>query len=178
MNSEEEEIIGPQMWSPNYTNSIITRSGILMIIFLFFSSQLVSEEKRIFSVVIHYLDGTSHTSVLQDCTTFFEFPSAQDTIILDTDVYPKLEGLIGKLKENNFTTDSTIYCDIRLTAIILYTNQTFDLICIAGDNYQRACVKYNGKIVGPKPDLAWLFFNMVYDINKPLHRRILFGIID
>jgi hypothetical protein len=145
--------------------------------FFSFANQF-SKEKEIFSVVIHYLDGTIHTSVMQDCTSFFEFSVAKDTIILDMELYPTIELLVRDLKNEEVIATDAYYCDIRLTAIIFYSDRTFDLVCISGENYKRACVIYNGKEIAPQPELTLLFYNLIYDKDEPLNRRLLFGIKD
>jgi hypothetical protein len=148
---------------------------VVFVIFKLLPIQLISEEKRIFLIVIHYMDGLANTSVPHDCTTFWY--SAQDTILLDTTFYPQVASLLEELKQYQDTVDVS-FCDIRLSAVIMYSDKTFDLICMEGGLYNYACVKFNGKTVGPFPELVWLFFNLVYDINLPLYREMLFGIKD
>lgn len=150
----------------------------LLILPFFSCANKSDKEKEIFSIVIHYLEGTIHTSVMQDCTSFFEFSMAKDTIILDMELYPKLELLVRDLENEDVIASDAYYCDIRLTAIILYSDRTFDVICISGENYKRACVMYNGKEIAPQPELTLFFYNLVYDKNKPLNRILLFGIQD
>jgi hypothetical protein len=151
---------------------------ILALVFLpFFScAKQFSKEKEIFSIVIHYLDGTIQTSVMQDCTSFFEFSMSKDTIILDMELYPTIELLVRDLKNEDVIANDAYYCDIRLTAIILYSDRTFDVVCISGENYKKACVIYNGKEIAPQPELTLLFYNLLYDKDDHLNRILLFGV--
>ncbi|MFW5879715.1 MAG: hypothetical protein ACOCUV_02715 [bacterium] len=152
---------------------------ILFLIFVAFAvNPLKSAEKDIIYIAIHYMPGVAHSSILEDCFTFMGHKIAKDTIIYDYDFIDQIYFYVKKFEKRKEEERSNLWCDIRLTMIILYFDQTYDIICISGTNYKEACIIYNGVIVKPNPELVWLVFNLVYDVDDPLTRRLLFDIKD
>lgn len=136
---------------------------------------LKSNEKDILYITIHYLPALAHTMTEEGCFTYInDYDLVKDTIIYDYDLIDKINLQIKKIEHLETNNNSKVWCDIRLTVVILYNDQTYDYICISGANYKEACILYNGVMVKPNPDLVWLVFNLVYDINEPLYRRILY----
>jgi hypothetical protein len=153
----------------------------LILIFLtsiFTINELKSEEKQVWTLVIHYLSGVAHTSVPQGCYNQFLTPTAGDTIIYDRDILDRIENFMTEIKPYEFNPNEYYDCDIRLTAVILYRDYTFDIVCVAGEFYERACMQLNQNRVTTHPELVKLLFETIYDKEEPLTRRILFGIRD
>lgn len=136
---------------------------------------LLSNEKEILYITIHYLPALVNTMTEEGCFTYInDYDLVKDTIINDYDLIDKINLHVKRIERLETNDHSKIWCDIRLTMVILYNDQTYDFICISGANYKKACIMFNGVIVKPNPDLVWLVFNLVYDINEPLYRRILY----
>ena len=137
-----------------------------------------SSEKQVWTLVIHYLSGVAHTSVPQGCYNQFFTPTAGDTIVYDREILDRIEKFMSEIEPYEFTQNDYYDCDIRLTAVILYRDYTFDVVCIAGQLYERACMQLNLERVKTHPELVRLLFEIIYDKEEPLTRRLLFGIKD
>ena len=141
-------------------------------------NELKSAEKQVWTLVIHFMDGTTHTSVPRDCTNNYLSQSASDTIIYDRGLLDRIEKYMTEIKPYEPNPNEYYHCDTRLTAVILYRDYTFDTVCVAGEFYERACMLLNNERVETHSELVKLLFETIYDKEEPLTRRILFGIRD
>lgn len=135
-------------------------------------------EKQVWTLVIHYMEGVVHTSVPLGCKNQYPSPLGQDTIVYDRYILDRIEKYMTEIEPYEYSSTDYFDCDTRLTAVILYRDLTFDLICVAGEYYQRACMQLNLNRVATHPELVKLLFEIIYDKEEPLTRRLLFGIKD
>jgi len=153
----------------------------LILIFLtsiWTNNELKSAKKQVWTLVIHYMDGTTHTSVPRECTNNYFSQTAKDTIIYDQEILNLIGKYMTEIEPYEPNPNEYYHCDTRLTAVILYHDYTFDRVCIAGEFYARACMILNDERVATHSDLVKLLFETIYDKEEPLTRRILFGIKD
>ena len=141
-------------------------------------NELKSEEKQVWTLVIHYMDGTTHTSAPRYCDNDYLSHTAGDTIIYDRAILDRIEKYMVEIKPYLTNSNDFQYCDTRLTAVVLYRDLTFDIVCVAGEFYEKACMILNNERMATHPELVKLLFETIYDKEEPLTRRILFGIRD